>query len=141
MGQPPIGVQRPRVRRARVRRRPDLSDLAEYFAQAGTPLAEVATKKPEHAQRSGQPRSAFGAAGRFSRHQAPVAGEGAEPAEDRPLLLREQLIAPVHECTDRLVARKSRTGATGQQAEPVTQAGGDLFGAKQPGARGSELNG
>ena len=81
------------------------------------------------------------AADRFSRRQAPVAGEDAEPAEDRPLLLRQQLVAPVHQRTDRLVARQSRTGAAGQQAEPVTQPGGDLVGAKQPDARGRELNG
>ena len=39
------------------------------------------------------------------------------------------------------MARKRRTGAAGQQSEPVGQPGGDLLGAEQSDTSGGELNG
>ncbi len=68
-------------------------------------------------------------------------GEHGQAAEDRPLRLGQQVVAPVDRRPQRLVPGDGGPAAAGQQAEPVVEAGRDLLDRERPDARGGELDG
>jgi hypothetical protein len=69
------------------------------------------------------------------------AGENGEPAQQCPLVLVEQVVAPVDQRAQGLLARKRAAVAPCQQLEAVTQVERDLLDRHRPYAGGSELDG
>ena len=63
---------------------------------------------------------------RLRGRQVAAAGEHRQPLEDALLVVEEQLVAPVDDGAQRLLARERGARPTGEQAEPIVQAGGDL---------------
>lgn len=53
--------------------------------------------------------------------ECPPAGKGREPAQQRALAAREQVIAPIDQRALRLLARQRRPAATSEQAEAVVE--------------------
>ena len=61
------------------------------------------------------------------RPQCEAAGEDRQAPQDHAFGLREQVIAPVKRCPQRLVPRQRRAAATRQQVETISEAGRELF--------------
>ncbi len=76
----------------------------------------------------------------FRRLQRPAAGEHREAAEQDPLLLGQQVVAPVDQRPQGLLARQRGPVAACQQTEAVRQALGDLLHRKRAQARRGELD-
>ena len=72
--------------------------------------------------------------------ERPAAGEDGQPAEEPAIGVVEQVPAPVDERLQRPLPRHRRASATGQQAEPVAQALGDLVGGEDIDPRGRQLD-
>ena len=81
------------------------------------------------------------AADRLGGLQAEVAGEDAEPAEQRPLLPRGGARSSSPPARGASGGAGRRAGAAGQQAEAVAQPGGELLGPQHPHARGRRARG
>ena len=64
---------------------------------------------------------------RLGRLQRPAAGEHRQPPQQRPLRLGEQVVAPVDQRPQRLLAGQRRAAAAGQQPEAVVQPRRDLL--------------
>ena len=64
-----------------------------------------------------------------------------QPAQDGPLLLGQQVVAPVDRRPERLVAGDGCSASTGQQSEPVVETSGDLLDRERPNAGCGELDG
>ena len=78
---------------------------------------------------------------RLGRRQVATAGEHRQPLEDALLVVEEQLVAPVDDGAQRLLARQRRARPAGEQAEPIVEPGGDLRDRERPGAGGRQLDG
>ena len=75
----------------------------------------------------------------LGRLQVPPTPEHRQAAQDGPLGLREEVVAPVNRGPQGLLAGKRRPGAASQQRKPVTQAFGELLNGERPGAGGGQL--
>ena len=75
------------------------------------------------------------------RRQVATAGEHRQPLEDALLVVEEQLVAPVDDGAQRLLAGQRGARPTGEQAEPIVEPGGDLGDRERPGAGGRQLDG
>ena len=64
---------------------------------------------------------------RLGGRQVAAAGEHRQPLEDALLVVEEQLVAPVDDGPQRLLAGQGGARPAGQQAEPVVEPGGDLL--------------
>ena len=60
------------------------------------------------------------------RVEAPGGSEHREPGQQAPIVIREQVPAPVDESSQRLLARERPSPASGEQAETIAQASCDL---------------
>ncbi len=69
---------------------------------------------------------------RLRRLEGGAPGEDGQASQDGPLGLGQQVVAPVDRGPQRLVAGDGRPTATGQEAEPVVQAGRDLLDRQRP---------
>ena len=78
---------------------------------------------------------------RLRGRQVAAAGEHRQPLEDALLVVEEQLVAPVDDGAQRLLAGQRRARPAGQQPEPIVQPGGDLGDRERPGAGGRQLDG
>ena len=65
-------------------------------------------------------------ADRFGRVERAAAREHREPREDAPLVVVEQVVAPVDDARAASAGAGAPCGAAGEQAEAVVEAGGDL---------------
>ena len=83
----------------------------------------------QRVSRSSTPSPSIAVAGadRLGRLERPAPGEDRQPPEQRALRLAEQVVAPVDQRAQRLLARQGRPAAAGQQPEAVVQPGGDLL--------------
>ena len=73
--------------------------------------------------------------------QVATAGEHRQPLEHALLVVEEELVAPVDDRAQRLLARERGARPAGEQAEPIVQAGGDLRDRERAGAGRRELDG
>ena len=73
--------------------------------------------------------------------QVATAGEHRQPLEDALLVVEEQLVAPVDDGAQRLLARKRGARPAGEQAEPIVEPSGDLRDRERSGAGGGQLDG
>jgi hypothetical protein len=76
----------------------------------------------------------------FGRVERKATCEHREATEHRAFPIRQQVIAPVDRCLERLLARQHRPRATGEQAETIVEARGDLFDGQPAHARRRELD-
>jgi hypothetical protein len=60
-------------------------------------------------------------ADRFRRFQVPAAGEHRQLPQQASLRLAEEVVAPLDECSQRLVTRQRCAAAPGEQAKPVIE--------------------
>ena len=67
------------------------------------------------------------------RIEIEAAREDRQPAQRRPLVVGEQVVAPVDRAPQRLLARHQSPGARRQQPEPIRQPIADLLGARASG--------
>ena len=80
-------------------------------------------------------------ADRLGGREVAAAGEHRQPFEDALLVVEEQLVAPVDDGPQRLLAGQRGARPAGEQAEPVVEPGGDLRDRERPGAGGGQLDG
>ena len=80
-------------------------------------------------------------ADRLGGRQVAAAGEHRQPFEDALLVVEEQLVAPVDDGAQRLLAGQRGARPAGQQAEPIVEPSGDLRERERPGAGGGQLDG
>ena len=78
---------------------------------------------------------------RLRRLERRPAGEDREPAQDGPLRLGQQVVAPVDGGAQRLVPGEGRPAAAGQEAEAVVQPGRDLLHRQGAHPGGGQLDG
>ena len=69
-----------------------------------------------------------------------AAREDGQPAQQRPLGLGEEVVAPVDQRAQRLLAAQRGARAAGEQAEAVAEAVGDLLGRQHRDAGGRQLD-
>ena len=72
--------------------------------------------------------------------QLAAAREHRQPREHPLLVVEQQVVAPVDDGLQGLLARQRRARAAGQQPEPVVQAGEDLVGRERTRAGGRQLD-
>ena len=80
------------------------------------------------------------AADRLNVFQRESAGEHAEAPEQRPLVLRQQLVAPVDRSLERLMAGQRCAASAREQREAVGEPIEDLLDVEDTGADGRELD-
>jgi hypothetical protein len=68
---------------------------------------------------------------RADRLQVEGAGEDRQAAEQHPLGLRQQLVAPIERRPQGLVPRQSRPPSSGQQPKAIIEAGGEPLDAER----------
>ena len=78
---------------------------------------------------------------RLRGREVAAAGEHGEPFEDALLVVEEELVAPVDDGAQRLLAGQGRARPAGQEAEPVVEPSGDLRDRERSGAGGRQLDG
>ncbi len=76
----------------------------------------------------------------LDRIQRRTTGEDRHPLQQRPFRLVEQLPAPFHDGTQRLVPAQRCPATVGEQPEPVIQPAGDLLRGQHTHARRGELD-
>ena len=78
---------------------------------------------------------------RLGRRQVAPTRQHREPFEDALLVAEQQLVAPVDDSAQRLLARQGRARPARQQAEPIVEPGGDLGERERPGPGRGQLDG
>ena len=78
---------------------------------------------------------------RLCRIEREPAGEHRQPAEQDPLGLGEQRVAPLDRAAQRALPRCGRAAPRREQPEHVVEPGGDLLGIEHPRPRGGQLDG
>ena len=96
-----------------------LPNRLEHPVARRRPRSSAPRATCRRAARAGRARphvlEAVARADRLGRLERPPAGEDREPAQERPLLLGEQVVAPVDRRPQRLLARRARAAPARQQ--------------------------
>ena len=77
---------------------------------------------------------------RFGRVERAAAGEHREPLEHAPLVVEEQVVAPLDDGAQRLLAGERGAGAAGEQPEAVVEPGRELADRDGPDPPGRQLD-
>jgi hypothetical protein len=80
------------------------------------------------------------AAHRFRSFERETSRENGKTPEEHALLVVQELVAPVDQRTQCLLARERGLVVASQQAEPVVEARRDVFDGKRPRSRGGKLD-
>src|SRR5262249_48446024 len=75
----------------------------------------------------------------LDRVQHEAAREDREPPEERRLVRREQVVAPVERRLERLLARRGRAASCAEETEPVVETVGERRRGERVDPRGREL--